>query len=127
MEDENVMIERHETGRLAVGFPSHIPARSVLGGILVGLAVGGPLFGMMGFSFLASTTLLLVSSPLLLLFSPLLLSAALVLAGALAGFGAAALMAVAGMSTLGWVFWELGTLQRFHPEISTAAAEQWSS
>lgn len=63
--------------------------------------------GMMGFSFVASVTLLLVTSPLLLLFSPLLFCAALLLVGAVAGFSAATAMAMTGMSTLGWVFREV--------------------
>jgi hypothetical protein len=49
---------------------------SVLCASLTGMAIGGPLLGMTGFSFLAAVTLLLVSSPLLLLFSPLLFCAA---------------------------------------------------
>lgn len=74
---------------------------------LTGMAIGGPLLGMTGFSFLASVTLLLVSSPLLLLFSPLLFCAALLLVGAVAAFSAAAAMAMTGVSTLWWAFREL--------------------
>jgi hypothetical protein len=48
------------------------------------LATGGPLLGMSGLSFLASLTLLLITSPLLLIFRPLILGAPLVLVGATA-------------------------------------------
>ncbi|KAI5572193.1 hypothetical protein BDE02_11G146400 [Populus trichocarpa] len=48
------------------------------------LATGGPLLGMSGLSFLASLTLLLITSPLLLIFRPLVLGAPLVLVGATA-------------------------------------------
>jgi hypothetical protein len=80
---------------------------SVLCASLTGMAIGGPLLGMTGFSFLAAVTLLLVSSPLLLLFSPLLFCAALLLVGAVAAFSAAAAMAMTGVSTLGWAFREV--------------------
>lgn len=85
----------------------HVSGRSVLCASVAGMAIGGPLLGMSGFSFIASVALLLITSPLLLLFSPLLFCAALLLVGALAGFSAAAAIAMAGVSTLGWVFREL--------------------
>ncbi|XP_068339198.1 major oleosin NAP-II-like [Pyrus communis] len=72
-----------------------------------GLAIGGSLVGLMGFSFLASVTLLVLSSPLLVIFSPLLFFAGFVFVGALVGFTVAAAMALAGMTTLGWIFQEL--------------------
>ncbi|GMY30777.1 oleosin 20.3 kDa-like [Fagus crenata] len=81
----------------------HVHGKSVLCASLVGIAIGGPLLGMMGLSFLVSVTLLIVSSPLLLLSSPILFFAGLVLVGAVASFSVAALMAMTGLSTLGWV------------------------
>ncbi|XP_050371078.1 oleosin S1-2-like [Argentina anserina] len=75
---------------------------------ITGLAIGGSLLGLMGLSFLASLTLLLFSSPLLLIFSPLLLFGAFVFVGSLAGFAAAAAMALIGMSALGWLYQEVG-------------------
>ncbi|KAI3755950.1 hypothetical protein L1987_55760 [Smallanthus sonchifolius] len=71
---------------------------------VVGVTIGGPLLAMMGFTFLTTMTLLVVASPLLIIFSPLLLGAGFVIVAALAGFGAAGLFAVAGLSALGWVF-----------------------
>ncbi|KAE8098918.1 hypothetical protein FH972_016945 [Carpinus fangiana] len=85
----------------------HVSGRSVLCASVAGMAIGGPLLGMTGFSFIASVALLLISSPLLLLFSPLLFCAALLLVGAVAGFSAAAAIAMAAASTLRWVFREL--------------------
>lgn len=74
---------------------------------LTGVAIGGPLFGMIGFSFLATATLLLISSPALLIFSPLLLSAVFVLAGVLTGFTAAIAMGIAGVFPLAWIYREV--------------------
>ncbi|KAK1430898.1 hypothetical protein QVD17_14002 [Tagetes erecta] len=71
---------------------------------IVGITVGGPLLALMGFIFLATMTLLVISSPILVIFSPVILGAGFVVAAALAGFGAAGLMAVAGLSALGWVY-----------------------
>ncbi|XP_022717867.1 LOW QUALITY PROTEIN: oleosin 16 kDa, partial [Durio zibethinus] len=48
-----------------------------------------------------------ISSPLLLVFSPLLLLVGLVFAGVLAGFADAAAMALAGVSTLAWMYREV--------------------
>ncbi|XAR67316.1 hypothetical protein NMG60_11002023 [Bertholletia excelsa] len=59
---------------------------------------------MMGFSFLATVVVFLISSPLVLLFSPLLLFAAAVLVGALTGLGAGGDMALAGIASLVWFF-----------------------
>ncbi|KAJ7963493.1 Oleosin [Quillaja saponaria] len=88
-----------ETGRCS--------GMTVLCASLAGIAIGGPLLGMIGFSLLASATLLLVSSPLLLLFSPLLLGAASVLVGAMAGFAMAVALGLAGVSTFGWIVREV--------------------
>lgn len=60
--------------------------------------------GLMSLSFLATGALFLVTSPLLLIFSPLLLGAGFVFVTALAGFGVAAVMAIAAMSSFAWVF-----------------------
>ncbi|ESR65965.1 hypothetical protein CICLE_v10010352mg, partial [Citrus x clementina] len=81
----------------------HVSGKSMLCASLAGVAIGGPLFGMMGFSFLATVTLLLISSPVLLIFSPLLVSAVFVLVGALTGFTAAIAMGIAGVFTLAWI------------------------
>lgn len=80
----------------------------VLVASVTGLAVGGSLMGLMGLCFLASLTLLLVSSPLFFFFSPLLFFAGLVFVGVLTGFAAAATMALTGISTLGWIYQEVG-------------------
>ncbi|KAL9441907.1 hypothetical protein AB3S75_020414 [Citrus x aurantiifolia] len=81
----------------------HVSGKSMLCASLAGAAIGGPLFGMMGFSFLATVTLLLISSPVLLIFSPLLVSAVFVLVRALTGFTAAIAMGIAGVFTLAWI------------------------
>ncbi|XP_072974435.1 oleosin-like [Typha angustifolia] len=76
-----------------------------LGGFtLVGVAVAGPLVVMMGFTFSACITLLVMASPLLLLFSPILAPAALVLAASVVSFVAAAAMALAGVWALTWAY-----------------------
>lgn len=85
-----------------------IPGKSVLYGLVAGIAVGGPLLGTMGFSFMAAMTLLLIASPLLLIFSPLLICAAFVVACAVAGFSIFAAVAAVGVATLGWVLQQLG-------------------
>ncbi|XWS51674.1 hypothetical protein CRYUN_Cryun11dG0003600 [Craigia yunnanensis] len=74
---------------------------------LAGMAVTAALLGMMGFSFLATLILLVIISPLLLMFSPLLLCVGLVFAGVLAGFAVAAAMALAGVSSLAWIYREI--------------------
>ena len=63
--------------------------------------------GMAGISLLASVTLLLIASPPLLLFSPAMLGAAAALAATLAAFGAAAVMALIGLSAFRWASKEL--------------------
>ncbi|KAK9077630.1 hypothetical protein SSX86_005967 [Deinandra increscens subsp. villosa] len=70
---------------------------------VVGITIGLPLLALTGFIFLSTMALFLVASPLLILFSPLLLGAGFVIVAALAAFGAAGLLAVAGLSALGWV------------------------
>lgn len=71
---------------------------------VAGLAIGGPLVVLMGITFIATITLLLVTSPLLMIFSPVLLGAAFVFAAAMVGFAAAGAMAVAGLWSVAWVF-----------------------
>lgn len=71
---------------------------------LVGIAIEAPILGLMGFSFLSSITLLVLSSPLLIIFSPLLIGAAAVLAVALAGFGVAGVTAGLGLSSFVLVY-----------------------
>ncbi|KAK2640053.1 hypothetical protein Ddye_027848 [Dipteronia dyeriana] len=72
----------------------------------LGCGGGGPFFGMLGFSLLATLTLL-VCFPFMLLFSPLLLCVSLLFVGALAGFSTVGTMAVAGVSTLSWSYREV--------------------
>lgn len=69
-----------------------------------GVVMGGPLLVMMGFSFLASLTLLLVTSPLLIIFSPILFGAGCIFAFAMAGFALAACLGLAGLLSIAWVF-----------------------
>jgi len=68
------------------------------------ITIGGPLLAMMGFTFLATMTFLVITSPLLMIFSPLLIGAMFVLVVALTGFALAGVMALAGLLALGWVF-----------------------
>nr|XP_010912194.1 oleosin S1-2 [Elaeis guineensis] len=82
------------------GSAKRISSTTILYATLSGLAIGGLLLGMMGFTLIASLTLLLVASPLLLLFSPIILPAAFVVAASMAGFSFAAAMAVVGVSAL---------------------------
>ncbi|KAH0980693.1 hypothetical protein GBA52_007870 [Prunus armeniaca] len=72
------------------------------------LEIGVSLVFLMGFSFLASVTLLVLSSPLRLIFIPLLFFTGFVFVGAMTGFAMARAMALTGMSTLGWIFQEPG-------------------
>lgn len=81
-----------------------VSGETVVFASLAGLAIGGPLLAMMGFTFVATITLLLVSSPLLIIFSPLLFFACFVFAAALAGFAAAGAMSMVGLSTIRWIF-----------------------
>ncbi|XP_076948967.1 oleosin 5-like [Bidens hawaiensis] len=71
---------------------------------VVGVTIGGPLLFLMSLFFIATMSLLVVASPLLGIFSPLLLGAGFVTVAALAGIGAAGVLAMLGLSALGWVF-----------------------
>ncbi|XP_008775902.1 oleosin 5 [Phoenix dactylifera] len=77
-----------------------ISGTTILYATLSGLAIGGPLLGMMASTLLASLTLLLAASPFLLLFSPIILPAAFMVAASMAGFGLAAALVVVGISAL---------------------------
>ncbi|KAD4178813.1 hypothetical protein R6Q59_022364 [Mikania micrantha] len=78
--------------------------RTLMIATIVGITIGGPLLALMGFIFLATMALFVATSPLLVIFSPVILGAVFVAVAALAGFGAAGLLAIAGLSALGWVF-----------------------
>ncbi|KAM3302663.1 oleosin S1-2 [Capsicum chacoense] len=84
--------------------PQQVDKKTVIFATVAGIAIGGPILGLMGFSLLSSLTLLVVTSPLLLLFSPLLLGAASVLAVTLAGFGMAVIMGALGLSSFVLVY-----------------------
>lgn len=84
--------------------PQEVSRRTLILATLAGIAVEGPLLGMMGFSFLTSLIILVVTSPLLLIFSPLLFGAACVFAFAIAGFGVAGTIAFAGLSSFVLVY-----------------------
>ncbi|XP_009609929.1 oleosin 16.4 kDa isoform X2 [Nicotiana tomentosiformis] len=84
--------------------PQQVSRRTLILATLAGIAVEGPLLGMMGFSFLTSLIILVVTSPLLLIFSPLLFGAACVFAFAIAGFGVAGTIAFAGLSSFVLVY-----------------------
>ncbi|CAK7323841.1 unnamed protein product [Dovyalis caffra] len=88
---------------LSTGGPHQVSGRSWLYASVAGLATGGLLLCMSGFSFLASLTLLLITAPLLLIFSPLIFGAALVLAGATASFGVATMAGLAGIVMIVWM------------------------
>ncbi|KAE8679183.1 Seed imbibition 1 [Hibiscus syriacus] len=81
--------------------------RSMILAAVAGVVLAAPLLGMMGLSFLAASTLLFISLPLLILFSPLLLFVGLVFMVALVGFAIAATAALAGVSTLAWMYREI--------------------
>ncbi|XVF70964.1 hypothetical protein PTKIN_Ptkin11bG0204600 [Pterospermum kingtungense] len=87
--------------------PNNVSGRSMVCASLACIAVTAPLLGMMGFSFLATLILLVITLPLLLIFSPLLLFVGLVFAGVLTGFALAATMALAGVSVLSWMYREI--------------------
>ncbi|KAJ0593610.1 putative oleosin [Helianthus annuus] len=70
---------------------------------IVGVTIGGPLLALMSFIFISTMALFVVTSPLLIIFSPVILGAGFVIVAAMAGFGAAGLLAIAGVSALGWV------------------------
>ncbi|OIT27206.1 PREDICTED: uncharacterized protein LOC109214262 [Nicotiana attenuata] len=84
--------------------PQQVSRRTVILATLAGIAVEGPLLGMMGFSFVTSLIILVVTSPLLLIVSPLLFGAACIFAFAIAGFGVAGTMAFAGLSSFVLVY-----------------------
>ncbi|XP_071730290.1 oleosin 5-like [Rutidosis leptorrhynchoides] len=88
-----------------------ISTKTMLFATVVGLTIGGPLLAMMGFSFLATMTLFVVTSPLLLIFSPVIAGALFAVLAALVGFAAAGTMAILGLSALGWVFRTVKTQQ----------------
>ncbi|KAL3333687.1 hypothetical protein AABB24_033660 [Solanum stoloniferum] len=71
---------------------------------LAGIAIEAPILGLMGFSFLTSIILLVVTSPLLVIFSPLLIGAAAVFGVAMAGFGVAGVTAGLGLSSFVLVY-----------------------
>ncbi|XP_049342716.1 oleosin 16.4 kDa [Solanum verrucosum] len=71
---------------------------------IAGIAIEVPILGLMGFSFLASIILLVVTSPLLVIFSPLLIGAAAVFGVAMAGFGVAGVTAGLGLSSFVLVY-----------------------
>ncbi|CAI9303434.1 unnamed protein product [Lactuca saligna] len=83
---------------------NQVSGKTMLFAVIAGITIGGPLLALMGFSFLATMTLFVISSPLLIIFSPLLMGAGFVFVASLVGFGAAGLMAIAGLWALGWVF-----------------------
>ena len=93
-----------EDQQISVVAPQNVSGKTVLYASLAGVAVAGPLLGMMGFTFLATLTLLLITSPLLIIFSPLLLFAAFVVGVAVVGIAAAVTMAAAGVSAFAWSF-----------------------
>lgn len=93
-----------ENGELMEVNPQQVNRRTVICATVAGLAIEAPILGLMGFSFLSSLILLVITSPLLILFSPLLMGAAAVLAVAMAGFGVAGITAVLGLSSFVLVY-----------------------
>ncbi|PON47227.1 LOW QUALITY PROTEIN: hypothetical protein PanWU01x14_246080 [Parasponia andersonii] len=85
-----------EEASYGYGGQHQISGWTVIYASLAGLAFGGPLLAMAGFSFLASVT---ISWLLLLIFSPLLFGACAVLVAAFAGFGMAAVAGLDGLSS----------------------------
>ncbi|KVI10292.1 oleosin [Cynara cardunculus var. scolymus] len=81
-----------------------ITGKTMLFSALVAIAVAGPLIVLMAISFCATMILFLVTAPLFVIFSPLLLAAGFVVAAAMVGLGMAAVMAIAGLAALRWVF-----------------------
>ncbi|XP_060189791.1 oleosin S1-2 isoform X1 [Lycium barbarum] len=79
--------------------PQQITPRSLIWTTIAGITIEGPILGLMGFSFLSSLILLVITSPLLIIFSPLLIGAACVFLLAMAGFGVAGITAVFGLSS----------------------------
>lgn len=87
---------------------NQISGKTVILASAAGLALGGPFLALMGFSFIASLTLLLVTSPLLIIFSPLMFGAGCIFALAMAGFAVAAAMAFVGLSSIALIFRSFG-------------------
>ncbi|KAH7674280.1 Oleosin protein [Dioscorea alata] len=87
---------------------SNVNASNVIKAIIAGIIIGAPLLAGMGLTFMASTSLLLLSSPLLLFFSPLLLFVSFILLLSLAGFGFSTAVAAAGLSSLRRAFKAVG-------------------
>ncbi|KAL8462074.1 hypothetical protein ACS0TY_032423 [Phlomoides rotata] len=81
----------------------HVSVKTAVVASIAGLIIGGPLIGLMGITFAATMTLLLVTSPLFIIFSPVLFGAACVFATVMLGFGVAGAMAVAGVSSVVWI------------------------
>ncbi|CAJ1971547.1 unnamed protein product [Sphenostylis stenocarpa] len=96
------MADYYQKGHFG-GHSPQISGVKLVSASVAALATVGPMLWMMGFSFLASTTLLLVCSPLLLLFTPLLLPAAFLFMITLAGFAVADAMALTGLHLLGGI------------------------
>ncbi|CAN4102561.1 unnamed protein product [Withania somnifera] len=88
-----------ENGELMEVNPQQADRRTVIWATVAGLAIEAPILGLMGFSFLTSLILLVITSPLLVIFSPLLMGAAAVLAVALMGFGVAGTTAILGLTS----------------------------
>ncbi|MCD7450566.1 hypothetical protein HAX54_007219 [Datura stramonium] len=84
--------------------PQQMTQRTKIWATLAGIAIEAPILGLMGFSFLSSLILLVITSPLLLIFSPLLIGAAAVFGVAMAGFGVAGITAVLGLSSFVLVY-----------------------
>jgi len=73
---------------------------SVVAATVAAVAVVGPLFGLMSFSFVATVTLFLIASPLLLIFAPAFMVTVAVLVSAMVGVGVAAAMWMMGIAAL---------------------------
>ncbi|KAK7371879.1 hypothetical protein VNO80_05245 [Phaseolus coccineus] len=110
----------YQMGHLGGRLPQ-VSGVTLVSASVTALAIGGPILGMMGFSFLASITLLVVCSPLLLLFSPLLLPVAFLFMVTLACFAVADAMALTGLHLLGGIARETkrGNLQKAVAHIIT--------
>ncbi|KAF3453250.1 hypothetical protein FNV43_RR03690 [Rhamnella rubrinervis] len=102
-----------------------VSRRTLVCACVAGPAMGGPLFGMMGFGLLASATLVLISSPLTMIFSPVLFSAGLVLMAAMGGFAVAAAMGLSGLCTLGLIFQQLRSTRPVGFELPKKASWIW--
>ncbi|GAB4845857.1 hypothetical protein Ancab_024861, partial [Ancistrocladus abbreviatus] len=100
----NPEIDNMEMSESDSTYPRRISGKTAVWASIATVAIGGPFLVVTGFSLMASVTLLLIASPLLLIFSPPLLFGGFVLGAGIAGFVAAAVMALAGLSILGWMF-----------------------